>query len=152
MIFGRDFVTCDDFGDCNDEVAVAGVDFIDSQLICSHYLRGEGYFWALPPKTNTPDHQSHYRWSWRGNQELKVMCVLCCARWCNCWYSFIDLDVFLTGSRTLDLAACPMFWGWLLDSAYGLHSGFSVRQDSVHREHWLHREKPRGKKTMGEYE
>jgi len=27
MIFGRDRVSCDDFGDCHDEIAVAGIDF-----------------------------------------------------------------------------------------------------------------------------
>jgi hypothetical protein len=30
---------------------------------------------------------------------------------------FSDLDVFLTGSKALDLVACPMFRGWSLDSA-----------------------------------
>ena len=35
----------------------------------------------------------------------------------NYRYFFIDSYAFWTGSETLDLAACPAFWGWLLDSA-----------------------------------
>jgi hypothetical protein len=42
MIFGRDRVSCDDFGDCHDEFAVAGVDFIGTWSICGIYLQGEG--------------------------------------------------------------------------------------------------------------
>jgi hypothetical protein len=34
MIFGRDIVFCDDFGDCNDEVSIADVDFIGKRPIC----------------------------------------------------------------------------------------------------------------------
>jgi hypothetical protein len=34
MNFSRDRVSCDDFGDCHDEIAVAGVDFIITRPIC----------------------------------------------------------------------------------------------------------------------
>jgi hypothetical protein len=63
MIFGRDHVSCDDFGDCHDEIGVVGVDFIGSRLIYDFYLQGERCFWEPPTKTVTPDHQSHRRWS-----------------------------------------------------------------------------------------
>ena len=45
MIFGRDHVFCDDFGDF-DEIVVAGVDFIGRRPICGLYLQGEGCFWT----------------------------------------------------------------------------------------------------------
>ena len=42
MIFGRRRVSCDDFGHCHDEIAVAGVDFIDRRPIYDLYLKGRG--------------------------------------------------------------------------------------------------------------
>jgi hypothetical protein len=45
---------------------------------------------------------------------------------------FIYSDGFSTGSETLDLVACPMFWGWSLNSAEGLHFSFDIQQSSVH--------------------
>ena len=42
MIFGRDRVPCDDFDDCHDEIAAAGIDFIGKRPIYGHYLQGEG--------------------------------------------------------------------------------------------------------------
>ena len=45
MIFGRDLVTCDDFGDYDDEITVVGVDFISRRPIYSLYLEGDGCFW-----------------------------------------------------------------------------------------------------------
>jgi hypothetical protein len=42
MILGRDRISYDDFGDCHDESAVVGVDFIDRQPICGLYLQGRG--------------------------------------------------------------------------------------------------------------
>ena len=45
MIFGRDHMSCDDFGDCHDEISVAGVDFIGRRPIYGLYLQGEGCFW-----------------------------------------------------------------------------------------------------------
>jgi hypothetical protein len=47
MIFGRDRVFYDDFGDCHDEIVVAGVNFIDRQPICGLYLQGEGAYESL---------------------------------------------------------------------------------------------------------
>jgi hypothetical protein len=44
MIFGRDRVTYDDFGDCHDEIVVAGVNFIVRRSVCGPYLQGEGCF------------------------------------------------------------------------------------------------------------
>lgn len=40
----------------------------------------------------------------------------------NCWYYFINLNAFWTGSRRLDLAACPMFWVdyWIRHMNYNL--------------------------------
>ena len=73
MIFSRDRVSCDDFGDCHDEIAIAGVDFIGRRPICGLCLQGEGCFWALPTRTATSGHRSHRRWSWRGNQGLEMM-------------------------------------------------------------------------------
>jgi hypothetical protein len=58
MVFDWDRVSCDDFDDCHDEVAVAGIDFIGRRLSCGHYLQGEGCFWAPPTKVATR-HQSH---------------------------------------------------------------------------------------------
>ena len=40
MIFGRNLVTCDDFGVYCDEVTIAGVNFIGRKPICGHYLQG----------------------------------------------------------------------------------------------------------------
>jgi hypothetical protein len=40
MIFCRDLVTCDDFGDCLDEIAVASADFIGRRPNCGHYQQG----------------------------------------------------------------------------------------------------------------
>jgi hypothetical protein len=41
MIFYRDRVSCDDFGDCHDEITVAGVDFIGKWSIYGLYLQGD---------------------------------------------------------------------------------------------------------------
>jgi hypothetical protein len=41
MIFCRDRVSYDDFGDCHDEIIVAGVDFIGKWSIYGLYLQGE---------------------------------------------------------------------------------------------------------------
>ena len=62
MIFCWDRVSCDDFGDCHDEIVVAGVDFIGRRPICGLYLQGEGCFYEPPMRTATPDHRSHLRW------------------------------------------------------------------------------------------
>ena len=64
---------CDDFDDCHDEIAAAGIDFIGKRPIYGHYLQGEGCSRAFPTRTVTPGHQSHHRWSWRGNQGFEVM-------------------------------------------------------------------------------
>jgi len=40
MISDQDLVTCDDFGDCHEDIAIIGIDFIDRRLICGHYLLG----------------------------------------------------------------------------------------------------------------
>jgi hypothetical protein len=48
MIFGQDHVSCDDFDDCHDVIAVAGVDFIGRRLSCGHYLQGEGVLLGAP--------------------------------------------------------------------------------------------------------
>jgi hypothetical protein len=45
MIFCRDRVSYDDFGDCHDEIIVAGVDFIGRRPIYGLYLQGDGCFW-----------------------------------------------------------------------------------------------------------
>jgi hypothetical protein len=42
MIFGRDRISYDDFSDCHDEIAIAGVDFIGKQPICGLYLQRRG--------------------------------------------------------------------------------------------------------------
>ena len=42
MIFGRYRISCDDFGDCHDEIAVARVDFIGRQPICGLLSATEG--------------------------------------------------------------------------------------------------------------
>ena len=42
MIFGRYRISCDDFGDCHDEIAVARVDFIGRQPICGLVSATEG--------------------------------------------------------------------------------------------------------------
>jgi hypothetical protein len=42
MIFCRDHVSCNDFGDCHDEIAVADIDFIGRRPICGVYLQGRG--------------------------------------------------------------------------------------------------------------
>ena len=75
MIFGRYRISCDDFGDCHDEIAVARVDFIGRQPICGLYLQQKGCFRALSTGTATSSHRSLHRWSRRGNQGLKVMCL-----------------------------------------------------------------------------
>jgi hypothetical protein len=33
MIFGQDCDSCDDFGDCHNEIAIVGVDFIGISLL-----------------------------------------------------------------------------------------------------------------------
>jgi hypothetical protein len=40
MIFSWDRDYCDDFGDCYDEIVVAGVDFIGRRPINGLYLKG----------------------------------------------------------------------------------------------------------------
>ena len=45
MIFGQDRVSCDEFGDCHDEIAIAGINFIGRLPICCLYLQEEGCFW-----------------------------------------------------------------------------------------------------------
>ena len=40
MIFGRDRVSCDDFGNCHDEIVIAVVDFIGRWPTCGLYLQG----------------------------------------------------------------------------------------------------------------
>jgi hypothetical protein len=35
-------VSCDDFSDCHDEIAVADIDFIDRRPICGLYLQASG--------------------------------------------------------------------------------------------------------------
>ena len=73
MISGRVCVFCNDFSDCPDKIAVTSTNFIGRQPICSLYLQGEGSFWEPPMETTTTGHRSHRRWSWRGNQDLKVI-------------------------------------------------------------------------------
>jgi hypothetical protein len=48
MIFDWDRVSCEDFGDCPDEIVVAGIDFIGRQLFCGLCLQWEGCFWEPP--------------------------------------------------------------------------------------------------------
>ena len=64
---------CNDLGDCHDKIVVTSIDFIGRRPICGLYLQGEGSFWEPPTETATPSHRSHRRWSWRGNQDLKVI-------------------------------------------------------------------------------
>jgi hypothetical protein len=45
MIFNWDHVFYDDFGDCHDKIAIAGIDFIGRRPVCGLYLQGEGCFW-----------------------------------------------------------------------------------------------------------
>ena len=73
MIFGRDLVTCDGFGNCHDEIIVASCDLIGRWPIYGHYLQGEGCFCALAMRTITSGHRSHHRWSRRENQVLDIM-------------------------------------------------------------------------------
>jgi hypothetical protein len=42
MIFDRDRVSCYDFGDCHDEIAVAGVDFIGIGQFVVFICKGSG--------------------------------------------------------------------------------------------------------------
>ena len=106
MISGQDLVTCDDFGDCDDEITIIGVDFVGRRPICGRYLQGEGCSWALPTRTVTPGHRSHRRWSRRENQGLEVMNMHpMLYQTMQLTIFFIDLDVFWTRSETLDLAS-----------------------------------------------
>jgi hypothetical protein len=43
------------FSDCNDEVTVAGVDFISRRPIYGHYLQGKGCFWHSQQSGVTPN-------------------------------------------------------------------------------------------------
>jgi len=70
---GSCFNSYDNFGDCHDEIAIAGVDFIGRRPICYLYLQEEGCFWEPPTRIATPGHRSHRRWLRRGFQGLKVM-------------------------------------------------------------------------------
>ena len=58
MILDRDLIFCDDFNDCHDEIAVAGVDFIGRRLICGHYLQWEGVLLGTTNEDNYSIHQS----------------------------------------------------------------------------------------------
>ena len=53
--FWWDRVSCDDFGDCYDEIVVAGVDFIGGWPIYGLYLQGEACFWEPYTRIVTPD-------------------------------------------------------------------------------------------------
>jgi hypothetical protein len=45
MISGQNRVSYNDFGDCHDEITVAGIDFIGTRPICGLYPQGEGCFY-----------------------------------------------------------------------------------------------------------
>ena len=108
MIFGPDRISYDDFGDFHDEIAVAAsISSANGQFIAfickgrdasGNPLRGQ----RLRVIDLIVD---------RCGEEFKVsgwwICGLCCTRWCNCRYSFSDLDAIWTGSKVFDLAACP---------------------------------------------
>lgn len=40
MISNQDLVTCDEYSDWHDEIAIADTNFINRRLICGHYLLG----------------------------------------------------------------------------------------------------------------
>jgi hypothetical protein len=65
MIFCQDCVSCDDFGDCHDEITISCVDFIGRWPIYDLYLQGEKCFWEPPTTIATLSHRSHRRWSRR---------------------------------------------------------------------------------------
>jgi hypothetical protein len=45
MIFGQDYVSCNDFDDCHNKITVAGINFISTGPICDLYLQGKECFW-----------------------------------------------------------------------------------------------------------
>ena len=73
MTSGRVCVFSNCFGNCHNKMVVTSIDFIGKRPICGLYLQGEGSFWEPPMETTTTGHRSHRRWSWRGNQDLKVI-------------------------------------------------------------------------------
>ena len=120
MIFGRYRISCDDFGDCHDEIAVARVDFIGRQPICGLYLQGKGCFKALTTGTATSGHRSLHRWSQRGNQGLKVMCLH------PMLYPSMQLPIFFHRYRCVldwfrNVGSCGM------SNVLGLVAGFGIR-------------------------
>jgi hypothetical protein len=56
MIFGRDRVSCDDFSDCHDEIAVASVDFIGRRPICGLLCAMGGVLLGAPTRIAIPGH------------------------------------------------------------------------------------------------
>jgi hypothetical protein len=42
MIFGWDYVSCDDFGNCHDKIIIAGVDFIGDGQFVTFICKGMG--------------------------------------------------------------------------------------------------------------
>ena len=48
MIFGRGVVTCDDFGDCHDEVTVAGVDLSICDQFVAIICKGRSVLLGIP--------------------------------------------------------------------------------------------------------
>ena len=120
MIFGWDSVSCDDFSDCHDEIAVAGVDFIGRRPICGLYLQGNGTFWEPPTRTATLGDWSHQRWSRREIQGLKEMNLHLMS------YPTIQLPIFFQWFR------CVLDWFRSVES-YGMFNvlelvvGFDIR-------------------------
>ena len=122
MILSLDRVSCDDFGDCHDEITVAGVDFIGKRPICDLCLQGEGCFWALPTRTATSGHRSHRRWSWRGNQGLEMMNLH------HRLYLAMQLSKFFYRFRCVldwfrSVGSCGMFNVLGLAVGFGWHKG-----------------------------
>ena len=120
MIFGRYRISCDDFGDCHDEIAVARVDFIGRQPICGLYLQQKGCFRALSTGTATSSHRSLHRWSQRGNQGLKVMCLH------PILYPTMQLSIFFHRYKCVldwfqNVGSCGM------SNVLGLIDGFNIR-------------------------
>jgi len=57
MIFSRDRVSCDDFGDCHDETTVAGVDFIGRRPIYGLLSTRGWVLLGAPTRTTTSPYE-----------------------------------------------------------------------------------------------
>jgi hypothetical protein len=104
MIFDQDRVSYNDFGDCHDEIATAGVNFIGRQPIVAFIYKGRVLLGAPYEDNDSGSSISssmvlERNLSSRGDESAAYIVP----------NSATTNDAFWTSFKALDLAACPMF-------------------------------------------